>query len=263
MSNNALDTLTTKLAEKLEFGANNAGELVAALKDTAFKGQVSDAQMTALMVVANQYGLNPWTREIYAFPDKGGIVPIVGVDGWARIINSNPQFDGMEFKTEEDGGKLKSCSCTIYRKDRNHPVTVTEFFIECRRDTSPWKTHPSRMLRHKAMIQAARLAFGYVGIFDQDEAEVIVSSSGAVIDGTTGEIVMEPRPLPPYPEERLVASLPKWAGKNADDVLAMIGSKYTVSAEQEARVRAALAPKPAQMSEDAAAFVREMEEEIA
>jgi hypothetical protein len=30
------------------------------------------------------------------------------------------------------------------------------------------------MLRHKAMIQCARLAFGFAGIFDQDEAERIV-----------------------------------------------------------------------------------------
>lgn len=30
------------------------------------------------------------------------------------------------------------------------------------------------MLRHKAMIQGARLAFGFVGIYDQDEAERIV-----------------------------------------------------------------------------------------
>ena len=29
------------------------------------------------------------------------------------------------------------------------------------------------MLRHKAMIQCARLAFGFVGIYDQDEAERI------------------------------------------------------------------------------------------
>ncbi|MCO2532685.1 phage recombination protein Bet, partial [Pseudomonas aeruginosa] len=31
-----------------------------------------------------------------------------------------------------------------------------------------------RMLRHKAMIQCARLAFGFAGIYDQDEAERIV-----------------------------------------------------------------------------------------
>jgi len=43
------------------------------------------------------------------------------------------------------------------------------------------------MLRHKAMIQAARLAFGFVGIFDQDEAERITEGP-KVIDADTGEI---------------------------------------------------------------------------
>jgi hypothetical protein len=46
---------------------------------------------------------------------------------------------------------------------------------ECKRNNaSPWQTHPKRMLRHKALIQCARLAFGFVGIYDQDEAERIV-----------------------------------------------------------------------------------------
>ena len=59
----------TKLATSL--GMDIGGdELVQTLKATAFKGQVSDAQMAALLIVANQYGLSPWTKEIYAFPDK-------------------------------------------------------------------------------------------------------------------------------------------------------------------------------------------------
>ena len=166
---NALATVTDKLAARFDLGHNGA-ELIETLKATAFKGQVTDAQMTALMVVANQYGLNPWTKEIYAFPDRqNGIVPVVGVDGWARIINDHPQFDGMEF--DQDG---ESCTCSIYRKDRSRPTRVTEFLAECKRDTAPWKSHPRRMMRHKAMIQAARLAFGYGGIYDQDEAERIV-----------------------------------------------------------------------------------------
>lgn len=37
------------------------------------------------------------------------------------------------------------------------------------------------MLRHKTLIQCARLAFGFAGIFDQDEAE-------RVIEGTTAEV---------------------------------------------------------------------------
>jgi phage recombination protein Bet len=152
------------------FNIPESGDLINVLKATAFKGQVSDAQMSALLIVANQYRLNPWTKEIYAFPDKNnGIVPVVGVDGWSRIINENPQFDGMDFKQDDD-----SCTCIIYRKDRTHPVQVTEYLSECKRGTQPWQSHPKRMLRHKAMIQCARLAFGYVGIFDQDEAERIV-----------------------------------------------------------------------------------------
>lgn len=145
-------------------------ELVSVLKATAFKGQVSDAQMAALLVVANQYGLNPWTKEIYAFPDKNnGIVPVVGVDGWSRIINSHQMFDGMDFEQDDE-----SCTCILYRKDRNHPVRVTEYMAECRRSNAgPWQSHPRRMLRHKAMIQCARLAFGFVGIYEPDEAERI------------------------------------------------------------------------------------------
>lgn len=166
----ALVELTKKLASRLDMGDGTG--LMDTLKATAFKGQVSDAQMTALMIVANQYGLNPWTKEIYAFPDKNnGIVPVVGVDGWSRIINTHPQFDGMDFDQNED-----SCTCTIHRKDRGHPTAVTEYMVECKRDVGPWKSHPYRMLRHKALIQCARLAFGFVGIFDQDEAERIIEA---------------------------------------------------------------------------------------
>lgn len=173
---NALATLTQTLASKLNMGDGSG--LIETLKATAFKGQVTDAQMTALMVVANQYQLNPWTKEIYAFPDKqNGIVPVVGVDGWARIINSNPQFDGMDFEQDDE-----SCTCVIYRKDRSHPIKVTEYMSECRRQVGPWQSHPKRMLRHKAMIQCARLAFGFGGIYDQDEAERIVEAGSPVKD---------------------------------------------------------------------------------
>lgn len=170
MSTQLVTAQASQLAAKLSIPQSD--ELVTVLKQTAFKGQVSDAQMSALLIVAANYGLNPWTKEIYAFPDKNnGIVPVVGVDGWSRIINTHPQFDGMDFEQDDEG-----CTCIIFRKDRSHPVKVTEYLSECKRGTAPWQSHPKRMLRHKAMIQCARLAFGYVGIFDQDEAERIADS---------------------------------------------------------------------------------------
>lgn len=170
MSNALVVKQVSQLAA--QFSIPESDDLTSVLKATAFKGQVSDAQMSALLIVASQYGLNPWTKEIYAFPDQNnGIVPVVGVDGWSRIINTHPQFDGMEFKADDE-----SCTCIIYRKDRSHPVSVTEYLSECKRPVKPWQSHPKRMLRHKALIQCARLAFGYVGIYDQDEAERIAES---------------------------------------------------------------------------------------
>ena len=150
-------------------------KLMDTLKATAFKTDktISNEQMMALLIVADQYNLNPFTKEIYAFPDSkgGGIVPVVSVDGWARIINEHPMFDGVTFAYDS---AEQAYTCTIFRKDRQHPIQVTEYMAECKRGTAPWNSHPRRMLRHKAFIQCARLAFGFAGIFDEDEGERIV-----------------------------------------------------------------------------------------
>lgn len=236
---NLITTQINQLAERFELPKSE--ELYQVLKSTAFKGDVSDAQLSALLIVAKQYGLNPWTKEIYAFPDKGAIVPVVGVDGWARIINTNQHFDGMDFEQTAD-----SCTCTIYRKDRSHPIKVTEWMAECKRDVGPWKSHPYRMLRHKAMIQCARLAFGFGGIFDTDEAERILEASGPqtakVIDPATGEI--KPKELPAYTDEAFTKNLPLWRGliesgkKTAEQIVSMVSSKAALSEEQIAMVMA-------------------------
>ena len=253
---NALTTLTRTLATKLDMG--DGADLIGTLKATAFKGQVSDAQMTALLVVANQYALNPWTKEIYAFPDKNnGIVPVVGVDGWSRIINSHPQFDGIEFEQNDE-----SCTCIIYRKDRNRPIKVTEWMAECKRNgMGPWQSHPRRMLRHKAMIQCARLAFGYGGIYDQDEAERLVEAAPVKHMGTAEDAT----PQPAYTPEQFAQLLPSWrkaiaAGKaTADGVIGKIKTKGTVTAEQEAAIRAPIeqpVPQPMQQQAEAVTDVQ-------
>lgn len=246
-----------KLASTLSVAGSGA-ELIATLKATAFKGQVNDAQMTALLIVAQQYGLSPWTKEIYAFPDKNnGIVPVVGVDGWSRIINGHPQFDGIEFEQSDE-----SCTCIIYRKDRNRPIKVTEWMAECKRNgMGPWQSHPRRMLRHKAMIQCARLAFGYGGIYDQDEAERIVEAAPVKHMGT-----VEPAaPQPAYTPEQFAQLLPSWraaiaAGKaTADSVIGKIKTKGTIAPEQEAAIRAPVeqpAPQPMQQQAEAVTDVQ-------
>jgi hypothetical protein len=68
---------------------------------------------------------------------------------------------------------VEAITAIIYRKDRSHPIRITEWMKECARSTEPWRQSPLRMLRHKALIQCARVAFGFAGIYDPDEAERI------------------------------------------------------------------------------------------
>ena len=147
------------------------------LKATIMQGkQVSDEHVAAFCLVAKEHGLNPFTKEIFAFPSNGAIVPVVSVDGWLKLINQHPAFDGMEFvDVIGDDGKLVSVTCKMYRKDRRHPTEVTEYMAECLRTTDVWKKWPARMLRHKATIQAARYSFGFAGIMEPDEAERMLS----------------------------------------------------------------------------------------
>lgn len=153
----------------------SAGALKSTLMETVFKGCRSEEEFIALCLVANEYKLNPLLKEIYAFPSKGGgITPMVSVDGWIRMMNEHPEFDGIEFDYHADeNGDVEAIESVIYRKDRSHPVKTIEYLHECKRGTDPWKTSPLRMLRHRALIQGARIAFGFSGISaDLDDTEV-------------------------------------------------------------------------------------------
>lgn len=143
------------------------------IRATCLPGTATNEEFAAFLMVAKEYGLNPITREIYAFPKKGGgIQPIVGIDGWLNLINSHPQCDGIEFDDVKDSkGALTAITCRIFRRDRGRPTMVTEYMDECKRPTEPWQKWPARMLRHKAAIQCARYAFGFAGIIDPEEAE--------------------------------------------------------------------------------------------
>lgn len=145
------------------------------IKATVFpNGKATNEQLAAFLMVADQYHLNPITKEIYAFPTKGGgVMPVVSIDGWLKLVNNHPACDGIVTDDIRENGKLVAVRCRIYRKDRQQPTEVTEYMAECNRDTEPWRKWPARMIRHKAVIQCARYAFGFSGIYDQDEAERI------------------------------------------------------------------------------------------
>lgn len=196
-----------KIHEKpmlLDMMADRAGlrpkEFADTVRATCGMAKASAEEFAAFLMVAKEYNLNPLTKEIYAFPAKGGgIVPVVSIDGWVNLVNSHAACDGFEFDVEHDEkGELVAITCRMFRKDRSRPVVVTEYYDECKRGTDPWKMK-HRMLRHKAMIQAARYAFGFSGIYDEDEGAKIADMR---------EINPQDRPTPPKPPAPPSASKP-------------------------------------------------------
>ena len=181
----AIDDLSSRLQVSKD-------TLTKTLKATIIKGkdgrEATNEEFVSFIVVANQYKLNPLTKEIYAFPDKsGGIIPIVSTDGWNNLMTSHPDYKAHYYKESDKRitmNKAKPCpewmEIHIIKKDDSE-VVVREYLDECFRDlkyTNPWQTHTKRMLRHKTKIQGAREAFGFGGIYEEDEAERIVEMKG-------------------------------------------------------------------------------------
>jgi hypothetical protein len=208
-------SLVRTFAAKLGLGVDE-NKLMSTLKETAFKQptkdgrtvEVTDAQMMALLIVANEYKLNPFLKEIYAFPTKGGgITPMVGYDGWIRLVQSQPTYKGEELESgyNSDPGKDGEpmgfyYECTMWRSDRDRPTKVREYYKENYRNTDPWNQMPNRMTRNRAYIQCARMCFGFGGIYDPDEAERIANAMA--IDATATPVG---KPATQAPRARQIA----------------------------------------------------------
>lgn len=149
-----------------------SGELMSAMKAHVSKAakNSSDAEVIAFVVVCVQMGLNPILGEVHAMRDQAGTLrPVPSIDGWVRVIRSQPDFRGIEFEEHRDGdGVLISITCTIHVDGWQTPCRVTEYLRECRRKTQPWQDMPTRMLRHRALIQCGRVAFG-LGLSDVED----------------------------------------------------------------------------------------------
>lgn len=163
--------------------------------------QPSNEELMVLLLVCENFGLNPFNREIYAFRGKSGdIVPVVSLDGWAKIVRSQKDFNGVSFRFSETTVKVAGVNqelpeyveCSIRLKGVDDPVRIQEFMVECFNDKSPvWRKWPRRMLRTRAFIQCARLAFSLTGLYDEGE-DFAEDFSGMVATGSESPQAQQP-----------------------------------------------------------------------
>ncbi len=190
---NPATSLVVRMAQKYGVDPNKLYETLAKVSFRIREKNAPDRaptneEMMSLLIVAETYGLNPFVREIFAFKTKGGtVVPVVSVDGWLSILNRQPDYDGLTVSFSEKTVKIgtrelpESCTVAISRKSLGKPIVVSEYMSECFGGTDIWSRWPHRMLRHKAIIQCIRVAFGVAGIYDEDEVSAMSDAPASVV----------------------------------------------------------------------------------
>lgn len=181
-------SIIVRMADQLKVDPD---KLWTTMSKTCFKPEpngrtFAPEEVMYVLMVAEQLGINPLRREIWAFRGKNGVVqPLVSVDGWKAIMLRQPNFDGYEIRYADTtveianvGALPEWCECTIWLKGVSHPTTERVYMAEAFVSTSPvWRTRPRHMLHHRALIQAIRFSFPVTGISDAG-----VTESGEIID---------------------------------------------------------------------------------
>ena len=186
----------------------NNVEMLNTLRNTVAPG-LTDSEFALFAEIVKSTGLNPVTKEVWAIKAGGRLQLMTGINGFLRIANSHPMFDGMEVEFDKDGDRIVAATAKVYRKDRRFPAVATAFMAEYGKPTPIWKQMPSIMLAKCAKSLAIREAFVQElgGLYTQEEmpaefapprattipqeALIVSEKTGRVI-GTKVEAKVEP-----------------------------------------------------------------------
>jgi hypothetical protein len=132
----------------------------------------SPENFAGLLMVAKQLGLNPITRQLYLMKTQRGVQVVVPVDGYLSLMRRHPDYlsSTCEMGSDDIGGNY--AEVTIFTRSQHAaglpPFKHREYMKECQGNSGPWRSHPTRMLKHKAYSQAVRYCFG---VYAPDEDE--------------------------------------------------------------------------------------------
>jgi hypothetical protein len=136
------------------------------LRETVCKG-ATIPQFRMFIEVCKGTGLNPFLKEIWFVP---GVGVMAGRDGYLRVANESPQFDGMETRVERDAKNVPiKATCSVWRKDRSHPITCEAYYNEYKRSGGVWDKYPSAMISKVAEVLALKRSFSINGVVTEEE----------------------------------------------------------------------------------------------
>lgn len=182
-------------------------EVVRTIKDTVCKG-ATDPQLRMFLEVCKRTGLDPFLKEIWYVAEKGIIM--AARDGYLRVANENPNFDGIETRVERDEKKIPvKAVCTVWRKDRSHPVICEAYYNEYVKQSPVWKQYPSAMISKVAEVLALKRSFAINGVVSEEEvgehqgsAEAARAIAEAKIAGDMPLLTAPAEVLPPISPKR-------------------------------------------------------------
>jgi hypothetical protein len=152
--------------------------MVNTIKAMCFKcdpSKVTNEQLAAYCVVANDLGINPLiTGMLYAYPTTGGgIVPMVGPDAVFKMLGAHPDYEGLTTEEHEDtAGNVVAVTAYLHRKGKLpaiYKARLSEWFMP---SNPNWKARPVHMLRLRAIKHAAREIIHGIPM-DREELEMI------------------------------------------------------------------------------------------
>jgi phage recombination protein Bet len=205
--------------------------MVETLKQTVAKG-ATDAQFRMFIEVCRATGLNPFLREVWFVPSVG---IMAGRDGYLAIANKHPQFDGMSTHVDRDDKMVPiKATCTVWRKDRGHPIICEAYYSEYKKGGNVWSQYPSAMISKVAEVLALKRSFAINGVVTEEEigsgeplprGSAAAAAAAAVAEAKiNGEMPLaEPEaPAPPEPASTLDGILSTFGRK--DQITAAFGA---------------------------------------
>lgn len=202
----------------------------------------------ANILVAVQWGMELGLQPMQAMQSIAVINgrPSLWGDAVIALVRSSPL---CEYVYETDDGKAATCRVKRVGEDEQ----VRTFSVEdataagLSNKQGPWTQYPKRMRQMRARSFALRDVFPDVlrGMPMAEEVQDIPTERE--INQSMPRKTEEPKVLAAYPDSKLDESAEKWrgliasGGTNPDHIISKIVSKYTVTPEQEERIRA-LAP---------------------